>query len=81
MGLRDSRGEVSKQINFLDFQLECLEHRRTPLIYKTFGSNRLIETIDVTMERSIVDCFENIAAVGSSMEGPDDLVDKLYKNA
>ena len=47
----------------------------------TFGPNRPIETINVTIERSIVEHFENITAVGSSMEGPDDPVDKRYKNA
>ena len=33
------------------------------------------------MKRSIVDLFEHIAAVGSSMEGSDETVDKRYKNA
>ena len=28
-----------------------------------------------------MDRFENIASVGSSMKGPDALVDKRYKNA
>ena len=54
MELRDSRREVSKQINFLDFYLECLQIGRTCLIYRLFGRNHPIETIDgynVTVHR------------------------------
>ena len=46
MGLRDSRGEVSKQTNCFDFQLKCLTNRKNTLFYRAFGRNRLIETID-----------------------------------
>ena len=46
MGSRDSRGEVSKQINCFDFQLECLESPKNISIHTLFGRNRLIETID-----------------------------------
>ena len=46
MGLRDLRGEVSKQINCFDFQLECLESPKNISIYTLFGRNRSIETID-----------------------------------
>ena len=37
---------MSKQINLLDFKLECLQIGRTCLIYRLFGHNRPIETID-----------------------------------
>ena len=37
---------MSKQINFLDFQLECLESPKNISIYTLFGRNRLIEMID-----------------------------------
>ena len=46
MESRYSRREVSKQINLLDFELECLQIGRTCLIYRLFGRNRPIETID-----------------------------------
>ena len=46
MESRDLRREVSKQINLLDFKLECLQIGRTCLIYRLFGRNRPIETID-----------------------------------
>ena len=46
MESRNSRREVSKQINLLDFKLECLQIGRTYLIYRLFGRNRPIETID-----------------------------------
>ena len=46
MESRDSRREVSKQINLLDFKLECLQIGRTCLIYSLFGRNRPIETIN-----------------------------------
>ena len=36
---------MSKQINFLDFQLECLESPKNISIYTLFGRNRPIETI------------------------------------
>ena len=40
------RGEVSKQIKFLDFQLECLESSKNNLFYSTFGRNRPIVSIN-----------------------------------
>ena len=55
-----------------------LEDRRTPLFIHILG---VTVRSTVTMKRSIVDRFENIAAVGSSMEDPDDPIDKRYKNA
>ena len=46
MGLRESKGELSKQINCFDFQLECFRISKNMSFYNTFGRNRLIETID-----------------------------------
>ena len=45
-GLREMRGEVSRQINCFDFQLEWFTIRKNPLFYRAFGRNRPIETID-----------------------------------
>ena len=46
MELRDSRREVSKQINLLDFKLECSESPKNISIYTLFVRNRLIKMID-----------------------------------
>ena len=46
MKSRDSRGEVSKQINCFDFQLECLQSLKNMSFYSVFGRNRLIVSID-----------------------------------
>ena len=74
-----SRREVSKHINFLDFKLECLEHRRTPLFIQILGVTVRSKQSTVTMKRSIVDHFENVAAVRSLMERPDEALDMRYK--
>ena len=57
MESRDSRREVSKQINLLDFKLECLEDRRTPLFIQILGVTVRSKRSMVTMERSIVEPF------------------------
>ena len=46
MESRDSRGEVSKEINCFNFQLECLQSSKNISLYRVFYRNRLIETID-----------------------------------
>ena len=46
MESRDSRGEVSKQINCFDFQLECLQSSKNISLYRVFDRNRPIEMID-----------------------------------
>ena len=46
MESRDLRGEVSKQIKFLDFQLECLQSSKNKSFYSVFGRNRPIVSID-----------------------------------
>ena len=72
MGSRETRGEVAKQINCFDFQLECLEHQRTPLFIHILGVTVRSKRSTVTMKRSTVDRFENVAAVGLLMERPDE---------
>ena len=46
MGSRETRGEVSRQINCFDFQLEWFTIRKNTSFYRNFGRNRPIETID-----------------------------------
>ena len=46
MESRDSRGEVSKQIKLLDFQLKCLQSSKNMSFYRVSDCNRPIETID-----------------------------------
>ena len=40
------RGEVSRQLNQIEFQLECLESSKNMSFYSTFGCNRPIVLID-----------------------------------
>ena len=58
-----------------------LQIGRTCLFIRYLGVTIRSKRSAVTMKRSIVDRFKHIAAVGSSMEGPDETVDKRYKNA
>ena len=44
MRLRETRGEVFRQINCFDFQLDWFEHQRNTSFYTHCGHNRLIET-------------------------------------
>ena len=83
MGLRETRGEERclNRLIALISNSNALEHRRTPLFIHILGVTVRSKRSTVTMKRSIVDRFENIAAVRSSMEGLDDLVDKRYKKA
>ena len=46
MGLRERRGEVSRQINFFDFQLKCFRISKNMPFYSTFGRNRPIKMIN-----------------------------------
>ena len=73
MELRDSRREVSKQINLLDFKLEYLQIGRTCLIYRIFGRNRPIKMIDVydgTVHRGP---FQLSRSRPILMDGPDEV--------
>ena len=42
----ETRGEVSKQIKLLDFQLECIQSSKNISIQRVFDRNRPIEAID-----------------------------------
>ena len=46
MGSRETRAEVSRQINCFDFQLEWFTIQKNTSFYRNFGCNRPIETID-----------------------------------
>ena len=46
MGSRETRGEVSRQINCFDFQLKWFTIWKKTSFYRNFGRNRPIETID-----------------------------------
>ena len=73
MESRDSRREVSKQINLLDFKLECLQIERTCLIYRLFGRNCPIGTIssyDGTVHRRP---FQLSHSRPILMDSPDEL--------
>ena len=73
MGSRETRGEVSKQINCFDFQLECFRPLKNILFYSTFGRNRPIETIDGydgTVHRGP---FQLSSSRPMVMDGPDEL--------
>ena len=70
---------MSKQINWIDFKLECLQIRRTCLIYKLFGRNRPIETIDSydgTVHRGP---FQKFLGRWIWMDGPDEAFEMRYK--
>ena len=70
---------MSKEINWFDFELECLEHRRTPLIIQILGVTIQSKWSIVTMEWSIVERFENVATVGSEMERQYESFEMRYK--
>ena len=72
MELRDLRREVSKQINLLDFSLECLQIGRTCLIYRLFGRNRPIEMIDDYNEMVHRGPFQLSRSCPILMDGPDE---------
>ena len=63
---------MSKQINFLDFKLECLQIRRTCLIYRLFGRKRPIEMID-RYDRTVHRApFQLSRSCPILMNGPDE---------
>ena len=75
------RGEVSRQINLFDFQLECFRIRKNTSFYRVFGRNRLIETIDGydgTVHRGR---FQTCRGRPILTNGLDDPHDGNYKNA
>ena len=70
--MRDSRREVPKQINWVDFFLECFRNRKNISIYTSFGRDRpmaLINGYDGTVHRNH---FKNVAAILSVMKPLDE---------
>ena len=70
---------MSKQINFLDFQLECLESPKNISIYTLFGCNRLIETIGGYDGTVYCGPFRKYRDHWISMDGLDAAVEMRYK--
>ena len=79
MGLREMRGEVSRQINFLISNSNGLNIGGTPRFIHIFGVIVQSKQSTVTMKRSTMDRFENIVAFGSWMECLDAIVEMRYK--
>ena len=46
MRSRETRGEVYRQLNYIEFQLQWFEHQNNMSFYSTFGCNRPIVSID-----------------------------------
>ena len=65
---------MSKQINWIDFYLECLENRKNISIHTIFGCNRPIETIDGYDEMVHREPFRLCRSHRILMEGPDEAV-------
>ena len=57
----------------------ALEIRRTYLFIQVLGGTVRSKRSTVTMKRSIVNCFDYIAAVGSLMKRSDEAVEMRYK--
>ena len=57
MESREMRGKVSRQLNQIEFQLQCLESLKNMSFYSTFGRNRPIVSIDGYDETSTVNHF------------------------
>ena len=73
MESRDSRREVSNQINWIDFYLECITNRKNISFYRVFGRNRLIEMIDGYNETLHRGQFRLYCSRRIVMEGPDEV--------
>ena len=65
MRSRETRGEVSRQINFLISNSNALEHRRTSCFIVHLGITVRSKRSTVTMKWYTMDHFKNIVAVGS----------------
>ena len=79
MRSRETRGEVSRQINFLISNSNALQFGRTSCFIVHLGVAVRSKRSMVTIERSIMDRFEYVASVGSPMEGPDDPFEMRFK--
>ena len=65
MRSRETGGEVSRQINLFDFQLECFRIRKNTAFYRDFGRNRPIKMIDGYDGTVHCGPFKNVMAVRS----------------
>ena len=74
MESRDSRTEVSKQINWIDFYLECITNQKNISFDRIFGRNRPIETIEGYDETVHRGPFRLYCSRPIVMEGPDEAV-------
>ena len=81
MRSRETRGEVSRQINLFDFQLKCFRIRKNTSFYRVFGRNRPIETIDGYDGTVHHGPFQTCHGRPISTNGLDDPRDGSYKNA
>ena len=79
MRSRETRGEVSRQINLLISYSNALQFGRTDRFIVHLGVTVRSKRWTVTMKRSIVDRFEYIASVGSPMEGLDGPFEMRFK--
>ena len=73
------RGEVSRKINFLISNSNALQFGRTLCFIGHLGVTVRSKRSTVTMKRSTVDRFRNVAIVGSEMEGLDESFEMRYK--
>ena len=77
---RDVReGRCLNRSIFLISNSNLLQIRRTPCFIGHLGVTVRSKRSTVTMERSIMDRFRNVAAVGSEMERQDELFEIHYK--
>ena len=74
MESRDSRREVSKQINCFDFQLECLQSSKNISLYRYLGvtvRSKMIDGYDEMVHRGPFQKYRSRPIV---MDGPDAVV-------
>ena len=79
MESREMRGMVSRQLNLIEIQLECLQRRRTSLFKGFFIVTVRSFRLMVTMKRPRWIVSENVAIVGYEMEGPNASLEMRYK--
>ena len=79
MESRETRGRVSRPLNLIEIQLECLQRRRTSLFKGFFIVTVRSFRSTVMMKRPRWIVSKNVAIVGSEMEGPDASLEMRYK--
>ena len=65
---------MSKQINWIDFYLECIKNRKNISFYRVFGHNRMIKMIDGYDETVHRGPFRLYCSRQIVMEGPNEAV-------